>query len=191
MRSALVFITGITLFNSWSLYAANTIYCPENHGYINVGMTADQVLSSCGQPTSIEKSNQGMVQKIPVTQLIYTNLDQGAVYSGLNSTYQMWSLPSGTTQLSLEVSIMDNKVSGIQVNGGSSNAMTLCGGNPIQIGDPADNVFSACGDPSSTNQTYITRNIQTKVKPEIWTYQSQSQSSFSLTFVNGVLQSIN
>lgn len=170
---------------------ADGFYCPTNHGYINIGMNSNQVLSACGQPSSVDQSNQPLVQQVPVTELIYTNLDKGAVYSGLNSTYQMWSLPSGTTETQLKVSIVNNQVSSVEINGSNENAMSVCGGVAIQVGDPADNVYTACGNPNLVNQTYIKRPIKSNVKPEIWTYNVPYQSSFRLTFLNGILQSID
>lgn len=170
-----------------------SFYCPTGHGYINLGMSTSQVLSACGQPSSIEKSNQSLIQQIPVTELIYTNLNQGAPYSGLDVTYQMWSISSGTTQVSMQVNIINNQVSSIEVNGQSENAMSVCGGTPIQIGDSADSVYSACGNPSMVNQTYIKQPVRTSdnAKPETWVYNvDQYSQSFRLTFLNGILQSI-
>lgn len=175
--------------------AANvsSFYCPTNHGYINLGMTKDQVLSACGQPTSIEKSGQSLIQQIPVTELMYTNLNQGAPYSGLNTTYQMWSLDTGATQVGMKVSIINNQVTSIDVNGQSENAMNICG-SPIQIGDTADSVYNACGSPAVVNQTYIKQPIKTanNAKPETWVYDVSNYSpSFRLTFLNDILQSIS
>jgi len=182
----------ITLFISLPAIAANSFYCPGNHGYINIGMNTDQVIAACGNPSNIEQSKQALMQKIPVTELIYTNLNKGAVYSGLNSTYQMWSIPSGTTQVNLQVNVINNQVSSVQVNGQGGDAMSVCGGNPIQVGDSADSVYSACGSPTMVNQTYIKRSVEGNIKPVVWIYQlSPYQPSFRLTFLNGVLQSID
>lgn len=182
----------LTLFVSLPALAVNSFYCPGNHGYINIGMSTDQVSSACGQPSNIQQSQQPLVQQIPMTELIYTNLNKGAVYSGLNSTYQMWSIPSGTTQVNLQVNIINDQVSSVQVNGQGGDAMSVCGGNPIQVGDSADTVYSACGSPTMVNQTYIKRSVQSNSKPVIWTYEANPyQPSFHLTFLNGTLQSID
>ncbi len=172
----------------------SSFYCPTNHGYINVGMSKDQVLYACGEPTSIEKSSHSLIQQVPVTQLIYTNLNQGAPYSGLDVTYQMWSLDSGTTRVGVEVNIINNQVSSIEVNGQSENAMSVCGGTPIQVGDSADSVYDACGSPSMVNQTYIKQPVKTnnQARPETWVYILNDYGvSFRLTFLNDILQSIN
>lgn len=184
----------LSLFSSAIFAGAASFYCPSNHGYINLGMTKDQVLSACGQPTSIEKSNRSLIQQVPVTQLIYTNLNQGAPYSGLDVTYQMWSLDSGSTRVGMEVDIINNQVSSIEVNGQTENAMSVCGGTPIQVGDSADSVYDACGNPAMVNQTYIKQPVKTdnRAKPETWVYILNDYGvSFRLTFLNDILQSIN
>jgi len=172
--------------------AADSIYCPQNSGYINTGMTIDQVISACGQPTSVTQSKQAAVQRFAVTQLIYTNLDKGAMYSGYNSTYQIWSLPSGSTQMQMQVNVMNNKVSSISINGNNSNASTLCKGQSIQIGSDPNEVYSACGSPTQVNQTYIEQPVPGNPKPQTWVYNGGPyQPSITLTFINGILQSIN
>lgn len=171
--------------------SADSIYCPQNQGYISVGMTDSQVINACGTPISRSDSSVQVVMKIPETQLIYTTLNQGAVYPGLTSYYTMWSLPSGSTGTSLHVNIINNKVAGFTINGSSTNAMSICGGTSVQIGDDANRVYSACGTPSLVNNTFISQPVPKSQHPEIWVYQiDQYQSPISLTFVNGQLQSI-
>jgi hypothetical protein len=193
MKRVYLVLAGLSLLCPFTTYAVDSMYCPGNHGTIRVGMNTDEVISACGQPASIVKSKQGAMIQVPVTQLMYTTLDSGAVYEGLNSTYQMWSLPSGSKGVSMQISIMDNKVSAVTIGGSGSNASTLCGGTPIQVGDPADNVYSACGSPSVVNQTFINQPIPgNKAKPEVWTYQTDPYSPpFHLTILGGILQSIN
>jgi hypothetical protein len=172
---------------------AQSLYCPQNSGYINTGMTQQQVMAACGQPLAKQESNNPVTQKVPVTQLIYTTLNQGSVYSGLNSAfYTQWNLPSGTAGIGLEINIMNNKVSSIKINGSGTNAMSVCGGKSVQIGDNANVVYSACGSPSMVNNSYINQVVPSNTKPEVWIYQvNQYQSPISLTFINGKLQSIN
>ena len=172
--------------------ADNSFYCPGNHAYINLGMSISDVVSACGQPSDKQQSTQPAMVRVPVTQLIYTTLDSGAVYDGLNSTYQMWSLPSGSKGVTLQVNIMDNKVTAVNINGSSNNASTVCSGNTVQIGDLVDSVYSACGAPTTINQTYLNQAVPGKAKPEIWTYGNDPyQPPFHLTFLNGILQSID
>lgn len=173
-------------------FAANSMYCPQKQGYIRVGMSEKEVLGLCGAPQNkLDSSDGQIVQKVPVTQLIYTTLNQGAVYSGLTSYYTMWSLPSGSSGTSLQVNIIDNKVASISINGSNSNSSNVCGGVSIEPGDDANKVYSACGSPSLVNNTWIRQPLNKKQRPEIWIYQTHEyQPSTSLTFINGKLQSI-
>ena len=172
---------------------AQSVYCPQHSGYINPGMSESEVISACGQPLAKQTSNMPAVQKIPVTQLYYTALNTGSVYPGLNAAfYTQWSLPSGSTGITLQIDVVNNKVTDIKSNGSSTNAMSLCQGNSFQIGDNINKVYSACGMPSSVNNTFVNQPIASNAKPVIWVYQvNQYQSPMSLTFVSGKLQSIN
>lgn len=176
----------VSLVASWSLFADQSYYCPQNHAYINVGMTADQVVAACGEPTSQQQSNKPFEQKVPVQQLFFNNVGTSTAF------YGVWNIQTGNGGAQLQVDVVDNKVKAIKLNGSDSNAMSICGGRPIQVGDPVGRVYGACGTPSASNNTYTMVPIQSGAKPIIWTYQpGQYQPSVSLTFVNGKLQSIN
>lgn len=177
----------------WSIAQADDVYCPQNAGYIRVGMSTDDVISACGQPLSKQKSNMPVMRRIPVTQLIYNTLNTGSVYPGLNSAfYQQWSLSSGTSGISLEVDVIDNRVSRVLLNGSSTNTMNICGGMNIQMGDNVSKVYSACGGAPTVNKTFIEEPIPSNDQPEIWIYHvDQFNPPMSLTFVNGKLESIS
>lgn len=182
------------LFLSPIAQAASSFYCPQRHAYVNVGMTQDQVISACGQPTTIRDTNSPVVQQVPVTQLIYSILNQGAMYynPGITPLYNMWSLPSGSQGTSVEIDLIDNQVNTIKVNGSDSNALSVCQGGKVQVGDSITAVYNACGAPSLVNNTYINKPIPAKQKPQVWVYTiDQYQPSVTFTFVNGVLKSIN
>lgn len=53
-------------------FAAQSLYCPQKAGYINVGMTEDQVRAACGEPLSKQESNNPIMQKVQVQQLFLT-----------------------------------------------------------------------------------------------------------------------
>ena len=186
--------TGLSIMMlSLAAQSADSIYCAQQHGYINVGMTQDQVVAACGKPLIKRDSKvTQVVEKIPVTQLIYTTLNQGGVYPGINNMYQRWSLPSGSTGVNLQVNIIDQKITSVNINGSSTNAASICGGISLQVGDDISRVYSACGNPSLVNQTYINQPVPKTLNPEVWVYQvNKYQPPFSLTFVNGNLQSID
>lgn len=168
----------------FSVYAS--LYCPQKQGYIDVGMTTDQVIAACGQPISQQVSNQPVLQKIPIQQLVYNNQGSSTAF------YGTWNLPTGSGGAQLEVDVQDNKVKAIKLNGSDSNAFSICGGTSIQVGDPVGKVYGSCGNPSVVNNSYINQMVPGGQKPVIWIYQpGQYEQPVTLTFVNGKLQSIN
>lgn len=180
MTSSILFILPLSLFGDQSLY------CPQNHAYINIGMTPDQVIAACGQPLSQQDSNQPVLQKIPVQQLIYNNKGTDTAF------YGVWNIPTGSGGAQLEVDVVDKQVRGVKINGSDNNAFSICGGLSIQIGDPVGKVYGSCGSPSIVNNTYVNQIVPSTEKPKIWIYQpGQYQPPVTLTFINGKLQSIN
>jgi hypothetical protein len=176
----------ILFYLPFSLNADDSFYCPQKHGYIRIGMTTEQVIAACGQPLSQQDSRKPITVRIPVTQLMYNN--QGAD----TAFYGVWNIPTGSAGTPLQVNIVNQRVKSVEVNNQSSNAFSVCGGVSIQIGDPASKVYGACGSPSAINSTFIEQPVPTATKPQIWIYQlGQYQSTVSLTFVDGKLQSIN
>ena len=179
-------------FLPMTAFSVDSLYCPYKQGYISIGMSNDQVIARCGQPIKRENSSNVQVsKKIPVTQLIYTTLNTGAVYPGLTSYYEMWSLPSGSNGTSLRVNVINDKITAVDINGSATNAMSICGGSHIQIGDDVNKVYSACGNPSLVNETFINQPVPNSQQPEVWTYQLDPyQPTIHLTFISGNLQSI-
>lgn len=170
----------------YSLFADQSIYCPQNHAFINVGMTMDQVIAACGQPASQQESNQPVTQKIPVQQLIYNNKGASTAF------YGVWNMPTGSGGAQLEIDIVNKKVKNIRLNSSDSNSASICGGNSIQIGDPVEKVYYSCGSPSVTNNSFINEIVPSEQKPQVWIYQpGQYDPAVTLTFVDGRLQSIN
>ena len=181
------------IFISQALYAGEeSYYCPQNHVYIRVGMTEAQVLSACGPPLVKQRTSVQISKRIPVTQLIYSNLNQGALFNGWTTNYNMWSLPSGSLGINLQIEITNNKITNINLNGSSTNAADVCQGVTFQIGDDVGSVYNACGEPSAINNTYINQPVPSAQKPENWVYQTDRyQPKFSLTFTDGILQAID
>lgn len=189
---------------SFNLFAATqSFYCPQNHGYVNIGMTPDQVISACGQPISQQESNQPVFQKIPMQQLMYNNAGASTAFSGVwqvpgtspagsgSAYYNVWNIPQPGSGAQLEVDIVNQKVKSIKLNGSDSNAVSICRGTNIQPGDPIQKVYGSCGSPSVVNNTYVNEIVPTAEKPLVWVYQpGEYQSSVTMTFVNGKLQSI-
>lgn len=176
----------ILLTASFSLFADQSFYCPQNHGYIKVGMTQDQVIAACGQPLSKQESNQPIMQQIPVQQLIYNNQGTSTAF------YGVWNIPTGSGGTILEVAVVNNVVRAVKVNGSDSNAFSVCRGKQISVGEPVGAVYAACGRPDVVNNTFVNQVVPDAPKPQVWIYQpGQFQSPISLTFVDGKLQSID
>lgn len=188
------------LFIPTITWGVDSFYCPQHAGYINIGMPVEQVIAACGQPLSKQQMNTPATRKVPVQQVIYNNEGDKRAF------YGVWSLPIGNSNTGilqpfggnsgggalLQITIMNNKVSSISINGASSNAFSVCGGVSVEIGDPVAAVYNACGTPSLVNHSYINQPIPSATKPEIWVYQpSPYQPPLSLTFIDGKLQSIN
>jgi Protein of unknown function (DUF2845) len=174
---------------SWFAVADSktSFYCPQNRGYISIGMSYEQVMSACGQPITREYSKEPLTQRVPVQQLLFNNLRSAKPFNG------GWQSRNGSNRGGqLEVNIVDNKVHSVLINNSSVNSFSLCRGANIEVGDPVAKVYSYCGNPSLINNTFIKQPVPGNQKPEVWIYQpGQYQPPLSLTFVNGKLQSID
>lgn len=191
MKSTLLLMTAV--LTSQTLWAAQSIYCPQNHRYINVGMTEAQVMAACGQPLSKNTSSQSVEKRVPVKQLIYKTLNRStSFYPTLDPIYQAWSIPTGVSGVNVKINVINQKVTSININGAGTKTMTFCDNNNIQVGSSESAVYSACGAPDFVNQTYTTQSVSQNAQPQVWLYQIDPyQPPMSLTFVNGTLQSIN
>ena len=169
------------------------LYCPQHAAYIDVGMSAAEVISACGAPLAKQETDAPVMQQVPSQQLIYTTINAGSVYPGLDSAfYNQWSLPSGTSGVGLEINIINGKVNAVLIGGTNTNALSICHGISVQVGDSVAKIYSACGQPTMVNNSYVNEPIPSDKSPELWIYQfDQYQAPISLTFVNDTLQSIN
>ncbi|MBA2709459.1 MAG: DUF2845 domain-containing protein [Tatlockia sp.] len=184
MRIALALGLFSLCFNAMA--DAQSFYCAQNHGYINLGMTPEQVVGACGQPISKQESNRPVMQKVQVQQLTYNNMGSDKVF------YGVYAINTGINHgAQLQVDVVDNRVRSVNINGSGTNAFSICGGVSIQAGDPVSKVYGACGNPSIVNNTFINQPLQSNSKTLVLIYQpGEYQSPITLTFVNGKLQSI-
>ncbi len=171
---------------------AADVYCPQKSGHINVGMTEAQVIAACGDPIATKESNRPATQKVPLKQLIYTSLNRDARPECTYDLYNIYSLPCGSTGLTLKIDIINEKVVNVNIDGTGSNATSICGGVDIQLGANENDVYAACGSPNTVNETFLNQPIPSDKKPKVWLYQiDQYHKPITLTFVNGKLQSID
>ena len=180
-----------------SVMWAQGVFCPQRNGVVKIGMTQEEVIAACGDPLSKEDSNKPLMRKVPIVQMTYQSLGQKSAF------YGVWALPIGQTNTGtlntfggnnggarLQVTLADGKVESAMLDGSSTNAFSLCGQN-VKIGDPGDDVYSACGEPSVSNESFIWKPIKGKTKPQVWTYQlNPYDPPMSLTFIDGQLKSI-
>lgn len=193
------------VFYSLPSIAEDSYYCPKNNGYVQLGMTQSEVLAACGEPLSKTETDKPVMKEIPMQQLYYNSQGTPSAF------YEFWTMPTGVdTGQKLEVDVIDGKVSAIVFNGESvnsssltsnisskgytndffTNELTVCSGS-FRIGDPVERVYNACGDPPMLNSTFVKQPIVSKTKPQIWIYQpSEFEASVTMTFLDGVLQSI-
>jgi hypothetical protein len=83
------------------------------------------------------------------------------------------------------------KITAIRFNGENTNASSVCDNRSFAVGDLADAVFTACGNPSHINRTFVNRKVESKTKPVTWTYNSDPyQPAFRLIFLDGSLRAI-
>ncbi len=68
----------------------------------------------------------------------------------------------------LRVDVVNNKVTGVNINGSDTNAASICNDSSFQIGDDVSQVYNACGSPDMVNNTYVLQAIPSTSKPEIW-----------------------
>ncbi|OGV48316.1 MAG: hypothetical protein A3F46_07625 [Legionellales bacterium RIFCSPHIGHO2_12_FULL_42_9] len=191
----------ILLLNGFACLAfadPQSVFCPQKSGYINIGMTVDQVIAACGQPISQQKSDQPAMQQVPIKQVFFNNQGQSTAFygvwaipggSGNYGAYQPFGTKNGGAGSQLEIDIANNEVRSVKLNGSDTNAISICGSN-ISVGDPASKIY-ACGTPNLVNTTYINVPIPGGQKPIIWVYQmGQYEKPMTLTFINGQLHSI-
>ena len=192
---------------SSSGFALDNLYCPHGSGMIRTGMNIAQVNQLCGTPAKAA-ANSTIVQNLPVTRLNYNNFYKGPVYYwNLKKVYQIFSVPSSTNNTTLTVDIYQGKVRSISLNGTGAQSTTACNyqgstqfaGNQspsnnsvIAVGDTQDAVISACGNPDTTDDTFIQIPVSKNDKAEVWTYQFDTYSpTYKLIFIQGILQSID
>lgn len=185
----------------------DSFFCPQTSSNVQVGMTVDEVLKYCGQPQGQNAPDQPILKNVPVTRLNYNNLNRGPLYFWkLDNVYNLFSQPSGGQTNRLNVLIVDNKIKTIMLNGaevkstdacsqiGSTNYAATSSPTPdstLNVGDNASAVINSCGSPDLEDQSYMQVPVPKAEQPLQWIYQTdQYHPSYTLTFIKGILQSI-
>jgi hypothetical protein len=190
------YILAYSLLFPLSVFADDSLFCPQHYGTITTGMSTQQVIAACGQPVSKRPSNKPITRDIPMVEYFFNNegTPVASVAPGTsNGTYYgLWTNPTAVSGATLQINAIDNKIHSIQINGADENAASICEGQNLVVGDPVSKALNACGTPLLVNNTFVKQVINTVQPPEVWIYQmGQYQAPVSLTFVAGTLQSIN
>ena len=153
------------------------LFCPNSFNQIEIGDTIQQVEQQCGKPDGIKLSKGD--DNGPQEWNFY-------VQPTMNNYTSMRLKGSQEASVKMAIAMNDAKVINITVNGMSLATTTLCGGHSISVGNTAQTVKSACGDPAFINKSSASNNGE---KPaDITTYKYNSTPPTVLTFVNGKLQ---
>lgn len=163
------------------IFAANSYFCAGTSNYAVIGNTMAQVLANCGQPKTVTQNTTPSSQPTQVTQWVY-NYQNNSQLRKLNTpNYQL---------AALIVNMVNNKVVSILVNGQNVSSTNFCGANiKLNVGDSNLKVRQICNAPSQIQQ--VTQDIaQPSITTVNWTYQSEFQAPVTMTFQDGILQSI-
>src|SRR3990167_10586638 len=165
------------IFLAFSI-SAHAMFCPTNFNQITIGDTIEHVQQQCGKP-DIEKKSTSEVDTGPQEWNYYVSPG----FVGYNPP-PVAGQQQGSVQMTLALN--NNKILNITVNGMSLASTTLCG-NSVSVGDSAERVKSACGDPVFVNKS----SNQPKGKPttiETTTLKNNSTPPVTLIFENDKLK---
>src|SRR3990167_9833930 len=119
----------ILLLNGFACLAfadPQSVFCPQKSGYINIGMTVDQVIAACGQPISQQKSDQPAMQQVPIKQVFFNNQGQSTAFYGVwaipggfanSGAFEPFNANTGGGGVQLQVDITNDAVRAVKVNG--------------------------------------------------------------------------
>ena len=182
-----IFLVIMLCITSVSFANTNSMYCATKGGFIQLGMSMEQVIQACGEPINKSKILVPNMRKIKVIQLIYRISSMAG-----RDSYKYEFNPGGSTTFNLMITIVADKVSNISYNNANTNGASVCQNGPIAIGYTLAQVRQSCGDPDGINHSF--QNIpqgNAPVKQETWSFKDgQYGKSFTLTFKNGILESI-
>ncbi len=173
---------------SWAAFC-NT--AQGTNGWINQGMSPEDIIAACGQPDSIveiEDSNN----KLDSTQ--YWSYQAQSLKLTPQSS---WPAPTpynstkvNTTTDTFVVEINNNVVSSLAMNGNLVSSGSCPGGGFVRVGDTLNRVMSSCGTATQVSHQY---GKDTSALPPVtqWNYQTQGGQSLNIKFEKGVVSEFN
>jgi hypothetical protein len=176
--SFIFIISALSFFMLPSLSFA--FFCPSNFNQIDYGMTPDQVMQTCGMPTSQKESIQ-QNDNIPQewTYYIPQTVDMGG-----SSQFAQGTLKTSIT--------FDDKgkAINISVNGIGVGSTTLCNNKNVQLGADKQDLIGACGKPSFITKQTATPETPLPPNTKVLEFEySNANPPVTLVFENGSLAS--
>lgn len=172
----------LVLFSS-SIAQAASYYCASSsgNGYINTGYTMAQVQAVCGNPTS----NTQQQSPTTVNQQLQSWLYTQRMVSPINDkSYNYNNQNQGNA---LQINLVNNQVTSIVSSERGNVQSWSCPQGNLRIGMSANEALSACGQPTTVNNSTKQVNVPSYTI-NTWVYQQNSYSKpLTLEFQNGIL----
>lgn len=180
-------IKHIVLLSSLSvaptLLAGEALPCGTAGAYVSVGESQQDVLNECGQPTSINQSQETRTTGKTVRWYYAANLLEGTNESPIIAASQ---------SARYIVEFVDGKVNHIYSDDQIYDEYTFCGPVPqsrgeVDRGDSMDKVRANCGDPTFTN-VMSEGQAQARVQITEYIYQfDPTVPALVVTLENGIV----
>jgi hypothetical protein len=199
MRKLFYLLNAAILLLGQNMLWAQTesFYCPKGQ-YVNKGMSEEQVVAACGEPVTKELLDEPAMKQEQVEELIYT-----LPADFLQEFNRILEPPRAGGHVTVVFTIMDGKVSSIEVDDKEFSSTGICGKRKvtdvrtvgvatISIGDSRRKVFTRCDRPSFVNKA--TRPVPLgdgNVPVSIWTYDfGPYQPKVYMRFIDEKLDSV-
>jgi hypothetical protein len=179
----------IMLFLSSTSFA---LFCPANFSQINIGDTIDQVIKTCGNPSSNSSHQKITVLSEQWTYYVKTNFNSFATSKMIiifsNNKVINISIETNNSINSNVYQVGNQPVLNVAYNNNqaSSVASTSACGSPISIGDGPQKVANICGKPAFIKQNKSPLTENTPI--EITELKYSGITPTTLVFENGVLK---
>ena len=166
---------------AWALFCTTA---SGNNGWIEEGMSQDDVITACGQPDQ-QTQDQNSSKQLQTTQ--YWTYQQQTV----EDTSEGNAINMATSPNILVVEIRNNQITRLAVNGNFVSSANCPKGGLLNVGEDDDVIVSRCG--SATQVSYQNETVDSSAPPNIiWTYQSANGAApLQIQFQNGVVSQIS
>ncbi len=189
MKRMLFYITVLSLITSvsWAMFCNTS---QGTNGWVEQGMSQQDVLAACGQPNSAVQIDNGK-GRLNATQ--YWNYEQQTMQmlpQQVSGPTPYNSIKVNTAGNSLVVEINNNKITSLAVNGNFVSTGNCPNGGFVRVGDTADVLASRCGNATQVSYQYAKDTSALPLTTQ-WTYQLQGGQSLTIQFQQGVVSGIN